>query len=116
MADQPHDRTRPSPKDEMVALGGDPHRLLRGEDPDTEYADDARHWIAVYQELLAFKRNILASIRQGVPEISESARQEVLDTDLPVMEAEAQRFVHRIEFWESRLDELARSQENGRRG
>jgi hypothetical protein len=108
MADEPQENTRPSPTRRMVELGGDPHRLLRGEDPGTEYAEDARHWIGVYQELLGFKQDMLSSIRERVPQISESARQEVLDTDLPVMEAEAERFVHRIEFWESRLDELAR--------
>jgi hypothetical protein len=104
--------TRPSPTDEMVQLGGDPHRLLRGEDPETEYADDARHWIAVYHELLGFKQDMLRTAREDMARISESAQQEVLDTDLPVMEAEARRFQHRIRFWEGRLEEL----EGARRG
>lgn len=98
--------TRPSPTEKMVELGGDPHRLLRGEDPGSEYADDARHWIAVYHELLDFKQDILRTIRKDMEQMSESARHELVDTDLPVMEAEARRFEHRISFWEGRLEEL----------
>lgn len=109
MPDHDDENTRPSPTEAMVALGGDPHRLLRGEDPHTEYADDARHWIAVYRELLGFKRDVLGKVRDDMERISDSARSEVLDTDLPLMEAEARRFEHRIDFWEKRLRELERS-------
>jgi hypothetical protein len=116
MAQEPEKQTRPRPTEEMVRLGGDPHRLLDGEDPQSEYRDDARHWIAVYQELLAFKHDILGTIRRRVPELSASARTEVFDTDLPVMEAEAQRFVHRIEFWQSRLDQLGGGPESSGHG
>lgn len=105
MADE-EPNTRPSPTAAMVELGGDPERLLRGEDPRTEYVDDARHWVAVYHELLGFKQDILGRIRSDMAQISESARQEVLDTDLPLMEAEARRFEHRIRFWTGRLQEL----------
>ena len=114
MADE-EPRTRPSPTDAMVKLGGDPDRLLRGEDPQTEYVDDARHWVAVYHELLDFKQDMLGRARGELEHISESAQQEVLDTDLPLMEAEAQRFEHRIRFWMGRLEELESSQ-GGRSG
>lgn len=105
MADNQAD---PGHSQRMVELGGDPSRLLRGEDPDTEYADDARHWIAVYHELLGFKHEMLRTIEDQVPEISESAREEVLGTDVPLMQAEAERFARRIEFWEERLAMLER--------
>ena len=113
MADE-EPNTRPSPTEALVKLGGDPDRLLRGEDPATEYADDARHGVAVYHELLGFKHDMLGRTREDLAQISESARQEVLDTDLPLMEAEAQRFEHRIRFWMGRLEEL--ESQGGRSG
>jgi len=116
MADEPEQSRGPSHSQRMVELGGDRSRLLRGEDPDTEYADDARHWLAVYRELLGFKHDMLRSIDDRVPQISESAREEVLETDLPLMQAEAARFVDRIAFWEGRLAELERTRGDSRRG
>lgn len=112
MADEQDDRLQ-APRDRMVELGGDRTRLLRGEDPATEYPDDARHWIAVYNELLGFKQDVLRTIEGRVPTISEDARDEVVGTDLPLMRAEASRFVDRIEFWERRLAELEGSGSSG---
>jgi hypothetical protein len=107
MPDEAHKPTRPRPTEPMTEVAGDPGRLLHGEDPGTEFADDARHWIAVYKELLGFKHDMLANLRERTGTLSEEARGEVLDTDIPVMEAEAERFRIRIAFWERRRDELS---------
>ncbi len=106
MPEQDDDRSLPRFTRQMAALGGDPHRMLRGENPDTPYADDARHWIAVYRELLGFKQDLLRTLRSNLGAASEEASQELLETDIPMMEAEAARFEHRIAFWEGRLREL----------
>jgi len=36
-------------------------RLQEGENPQAIYPHDARHWIAVYQEMIKFKTELLAA-------------------------------------------------------
>lgn len=95
--------------EEMQRLGGDPNRLLHGENPETHYPDDARHWLRVYRELLGFKQDMLRQLRERADAMSEGARSEVEGTDIPLMTAEAGRFQRRIQFWEGRLQELGGS-------
>jgi len=116
MPDRRDADTAASHSERMAELGGDRSRLLRGEDPQTGYPDDARHWIAVYRELLDFKQDMLRTIDEHVPQISDSAREEVLGTDVPVMQAEAARFVDRLSFWEGRLQELEKGRGGSRHG
>jgi hypothetical protein len=99
--------------DAMQRAGGDPGRLLGGEDPHTAHTEDANHWISVYTELLGFKHDVLGRIRDDLTRLSGSAREEVLGTDIPVMEAEAERFRRRIAFWEQRLAELGGTRQGG---
>jgi hypothetical protein len=99
----------PSHSEEMQRLGGDPDRLLQGENPDTDYPDDARHWLAVYKELLGFKHDMIGQLRDRLADLSESARTEVEGTDIPVMQSEASRFERRLDFWKERLQELGGS-------
>lgn len=85
---------------------GDPGRLLHGEDPTSTFPDDARHWRSVYTELLAFKHEVLELTRARVAAASDGAREELLGTDIPLLEAEAQRLIVRRDFWGRRLAEL----------
>ena len=96
---------------ELAALeGSDPDRLLEGEDPETLQVHDADHWIRVYQDLLAFKRQLLATANEIVPDLADAARQEVGKTDLTAMDAEARKFQRRVQFWQRRRREMAEEQ------
>jgi len=82
-----------------VALAGD---LLEGEDPDTQYAQDARHWVAIYRELIAFKANVLARVQAQVRRLPTSTRAEATATDVPILQAQLERYRRRLEFWYQR--------------
>jgi len=68
---------------------------------------DADHWIRVYQDLLAFKRQLLATANEIVPDMADAARDEVGKTDIIAMDAEARKFQRRLHYWYLRRDELA---------
>ena len=81
----------------------DEDRLLPGEDPIGALTEDADHWIAVYSELLDFKKFMLdgAAARAAAMTQPES-RVEVETTDLTVARAEAERFSRRLAYWRGR--------------
>ena len=84
----------------------DSERLLPGEDPQTSAADDAAHWHAVYTELVSFKDEILQATIRRASSMVGSAREEVERTDLPLLQAEAERLRRRLDFWRGRLTEI----------
>lgn len=79
-----------------------PDRLIEGEDPGTSFPQDARHWIAVYRELIEFKEGILGRIRTLIATMPAAARQEAMDKDVAILEDQLQRYHRRLEFWYSR--------------
>lgn len=85
----------------------DPDRLLEGEDPATTYLDDATHWVRVYDELLAVKRDLLRVVEDRLEGLEAESRREVARTDLVVLDAEMKRFARRHDFWTQRCVELA---------
>lgn len=97
----------PTPGQIAAAEGADPDRLLDGEDPETLQVHDADHWIRVYQDLLAFKRQLLATATEIVPDMADAARHEVGKTDIMAMDAEAGKFQRRLHYWQLRRDDLA---------
>jgi DNA-binding response OmpR family regulator len=80
--------------------------LIEGEDPDTPHAEDARHWLVVYTELVAFKESILMRTRQAAEVLGAGSAEEIRHTDLPLLERERDRFRGRLEFWRRRVREL----------
>jgi hypothetical protein len=95
--------------DEAAEKTVDPERLLEGEDPRTTYLDDATHWVTVYSELLAVKRDLVAVSEGKLPDLAKEARHEVATTDLVVLDAEMKRFSQRLSFWRERCVELGGS-------
>lgn len=85
----------------------EPERLLHGERVDTPYLDDAEHWATVYAELLDFKQSLLADAREHVASMDKTAVCEVEATDMKILQAEAERFERRLEFWRDRARLLA---------
>jgi DNA-binding CsgD family transcriptional regulator len=81
-------------------------RLLEGEDPATIYKQDARHWIAVYRQMISFKDDLLKRMRAQADTLPAAGRQDVMENDVAVIETQLTRYQRRIEFWFDRQWEL----------
>jgi hypothetical protein len=92
--------------DDAAEKAIDQDRLLEGEDPGSPYLDDATHWVSVYSELLAVKRDLLGVAEQRLPDLQAPVRREVANTDLVVLDAEMKRFSRRLAYWRQRCVEL----------
>ena len=101
-----HSRKR-QPEEVAADKAGDKERLMRGENPDTTYLEDAEHWAGVYRELLAFKNDLLDFTRERIARMRPPASSELATTDLVILEAEHDRLRGRFDFWEKRRLELA---------
>ena len=91
---------------EAARRAADVERLLPGEEPDTVYPDDARHWVEVYSELLAVKGELITVTREARRGADPAVQTELSGTDLPIMEHERTRFETRLAFWTGRLGAL----------
>jgi DNA-binding response OmpR family regulator len=80
--------------------------LLEGEDPNTTHAEDARHCIRLYTELISFKQELLSRAERALDGLSAEAKKELAATDVPVLEAQLARYESRLEFWYRRAWEL----------
>ena len=81
-------------------------RLLEGEDPQTVYPRDARHWIAVYQEMIDFKTQLLARVEGQLRRLPKAARSDVEDNDVGLIRDQLDRYQRRLEFWYGRQWQL----------
>ena len=70
------------------------------------YRQDARHWIAVYRQMISFKDELLARMRAQARNLPPAARRDVMDNDVSVLELQLRRYQRRIEFWYARQWEL----------
>lgn len=111
----PEDAEEGNKSPEQAALDEvEPNRLLAGEDESTQHLDDALHWIKVYTELLDFKRKILNTTEDSVETMDPDASQEVTDTDLKALNAEALRFDRRLAYWRRRAAAMGSREEQQR--
>ena len=92
--------------EEAADKAADEDRLLEGEDADTPYLEDASHWVTVYSELLAVKRELVGVSEDRLPDMTTEARRELATTDLVVLDAEMKRFSRRLAYWRERCVEL----------
>jgi len=81
-------------------------RLLEGEDPASIYKQDARHWIAVYRQMISFKDELLRRMRAQADTLPPAGRRDVMENDVSVIEIQLTRYQRRIEFWFNRQWEL----------
>ena len=89
--------------------------MLDGEDPQTRFARDARHWINVYRELVAFNEGLLERIESSLGKVPASSRGNGLESDLGLISGQLERYRRRLEFWYARhweLDGLVIDDEN----
>ena len=83
---------------------GKSDRLLPGEDVSMEspHVDDAVHWLAVYEELFAFKQNLLAVLVEQRDTVDPDGQNEV-ENDEIVLTREADRLSARLEYWRDQV-------------
>jgi DNA-binding response OmpR family regulator len=81
-------------------------RLLEGEDPRTLFPQDARHWIAVYREMIGFKEDLLNRIHSLLAGLPAAARYDEMDSDMGQLDEQLLRYRRRLEFWYARQWQL----------
>jgi DNA-binding response OmpR family regulator len=84
-----------------------PPRLIQGEDPETQHALDARHWLNIYAELVAFHEDLLQRFRAGSAQLDAAGRERLKARELAPLRAEIARLRGRLHFWQNRCLELA---------
>lgn len=84
-----------------------PARLIEGENTDSPQAADAKHWVSVYSELLAFKQKTLDHMYHDLQELSRSANEEIRRIDVPLIEGEQLRYRKRLHYWQARAHQPA---------
>ena len=80
---------------------------MEGEDLRTTRADDARHWVSIYTQMLEFKERMLLRLREETRALPAPAAHLVEEDDIAHVEAERDRVQQRLELWRSRHWELA---------
>jgi DNA-binding response OmpR family regulator len=81
-------------------------RLLEGENPTTMFKQDARHWIAVYRQMISFKDGLLGRIQTHVKALPPAGRRDVMENDVGILVMQLGRYQRRLEFWYTRQWEL----------
>ena len=78
---------------------------LEGEDITTVHWEDARHWLSIYDDLLRFKRGLLARVERDLPSLSPIA-QGAAAADLRIIEDQLEGYQVRLDMWYRRAWEL----------
>lgn len=78
---------------------------LDGEDITTRRWEDARHWISIYDDLLRFKRGLLARIDRDLATLTPIARR-AASVDVRIVETQMERYLARLDLWYQRVWEL----------
>jgi hypothetical protein len=94
------------PELELIAPPTRTDRLLDGEDPATQFARDARHWIGVYREMITFKEDLLDRVKRDLAKLPRSVSQDISNNEIRVITAQLERYRRRREFWFARQWEL----------
>ena len=86
--------------------GADLERPIEGENPETDSPNEARHWVAVYSNLVELEQNLLDLLARMIPNMPRDAQREAEETNLPVLGSQIERFRHRLHYWSKRRTEL----------
>ena len=82
-----------------------PAAPLDGEDIATVRWEDARHWISIYDDLLRFKRGVLARIERDLTTLTPIARR-AASVDVRILETQMDGYLARLDLWYHRVWEL----------
>ena len=88
-----------------VQENGFPPAALEGEDLATTDWDDARHWLGVYADLLAFKHRLLDQVRSELSNVNPEGRRAAAQ-DLQMIERQKVGYEVRLDLWYERVFEL----------
>jgi hypothetical protein len=94
------------PEIEAARKGGDPDRPIDGEDPSAHAPDIVRRWLRAYSELEGLEADLLDLLAARVARMSEEARHEAAETNLPVLISQLERFRRRRDYWQRRQREI----------
>ena len=81
------------------------NRPLEGENLETTYWEDARHWMSVYADLLRFKVGLLDRVRRELPKLKPVAQTAAAE-DLVIIELQMAGYQARLDLWYARVWEL----------
>ena len=81
-------------------------RLLEGEDPASNFPEDARHWIAVYREMVAFNGRLLERLHSDLRRLPAGAQGASIGKDVALVEGRLERYHGRLQFWYARQWDL----------
>ena len=98
----------PGERPEIVAAkkGGDLNRPIDGEDPNAQSRDAVRRWLRAYAELESLETELLDLLAERIARMSEDARHEASETNLPVLISQLERFRKRRDYWRQRQQQL----------
>lgn len=82
---------------------------LPGEDSDTATPTQIQEWVAIYADLLAFKRSLLKQASEQLPGLHPAASREIAEGDLVLLEAQCARCSQQLDYWRLRAAELGRT-------
>jgi DNA-binding response OmpR family regulator len=89
--------------DVHVAVGD--RGLFAGENPSTEHAGDAAHWMTIYRELIAFHEGVLARNGHGGSWAAEDPAAS-MSLDVAALRSHLKNYRRRLDFWSDRQWEL----------
>jgi DNA-binding response OmpR family regulator len=78
---------------------------LEGEDLSTTHWEDARHWMSIYDDLIRFKRGLLARIDRDLSTLTPVARRAAAE-DVGFIEEQMDAYQARLDLWYRRIWEL----------
>jgi hypothetical protein len=105
---------QPEEPPEIVAArkGADPDRPIDGEDPTAQTDQAVRRWLKAYAELESLEAELLDLLAARSARMSQDARREAAETNLPVLVSQLERFRKRHEYWQQRAEHLERKPDN----
>jgi hypothetical protein len=90
------------PDIEAARKGGDPDRLMAGEDPQARAPETIRRWWRAYGELDKLETALVDLLAEQAVDMSDDARREACETNLPVLLSQLHRFRERHAYWRQR--------------
>ena len=78
---------------------------LEGEDLGTSHWEDARHWMSIYSDLIAFKRGLLNRVARDLTTLAPVAQNAAAE-DLRIIGDQLEGYQARLDLWYSRVWEL----------
>jgi hypothetical protein len=78
---------------------------LEGENLATSHWEDARHWMSIYDDLIRFKRGLLARIDHDLAPLAPVAQKAAAE-DLRIITEQLEGYQARLDLWYRRVWEL----------